>query len=118
MGRLIRHLILAACVLLPGIAGAQAIQNSATGELNGRTLDLSQATVVLNRSTVVSAVISTVTVDPPIVVANGISSSTITVTLFDYNNQPLAGRVVSIATSRGVGSGGRSASRNLAIRCS
>ncbi len=46
MGRLIRHIIFTAGVflLLPGLALAQAIQNTATGELNALSLDLSQAT--------------------------------------------------------------------------
>jgi uncharacterized repeat protein (TIGR01451 family) len=103
MGRLIRHLILITglWMLIPGIALAQAIQNSATAELNTLSLDLSQATVTLNRSNLVDSGNSTVTVDPPIVTADGIAFSTITVTLRDGNDQPLAGRVVSLASSRG-----------------
>ncbi|MEE9212753.1 MAG: invasin domain 3-containing protein, partial [Phycisphaeraceae bacterium] len=89
-------------LVLPGIAAAQTtIQNSATGELNTLGLDLSQATVTLNRFTLVNQFNSTVTVDPPIVVANGLDFSTITVTLRDNNNLPVAGRVVSVASSRG-----------------
>ena len=41
------------------------------------------------------------TVDPPIVLADGVAFSTITVTLRDGLNQPLVGRVVSLASSRG-----------------
>ena len=48
------------------MALAQVIQNSATGELNALSLDLSQATITLNRS-LVDPGNSTVTVDPPIV---------------------------------------------------
>ncbi|MFQ5549066.1 MAG: OmpA family protein [Woeseia sp.] len=103
MRRLIRHLIFiaGATVLLPAIALAQVISNSATGELNALSLDLSQATVTLNRTTLVDPNNSTVTVDPPIVMADGIAFSTITVTLRDGNNLPIAGRVVSLASSRG-----------------
>ncbi|MBT8098221.1 MAG: Ig-like domain-containing protein, partial [Gammaproteobacteria bacterium] len=88
MGRLIRTLILVAALLVPAISGAQLVQNSATGELNTLTLDLSQATVTLNRVSVVDPTLSSVTVDPPIVTADGIAVSTITITLRDNQNQP------------------------------
>ena len=101
MDHLIRKLILVACLLVPAISGAQLVQNSATGELNDLTLELSQATVTLNRVSVVDPALSSVTVDPPIVTADGIAFSTITVTLRDSQNQPLAGRLVSVASSRG-----------------
>ncbi|MCH8059597.1 MAG: OmpA family protein [Proteobacteria bacterium] len=102
MRRLIHQLIFAICVLLPGIAGAQLIQNSTTGELDGSSLDLSQATVTLNKATIVNAANSTVTVNPAIVFADGIAFSTITVTLRDGNNLPLPGRFVTLASSQGV----------------
>ena len=104
MGRLLHKLILSAglLLLLPGMAAAQqAIENSATGELNSLSLDLSQATITLNRSTLVSPINSTVTVNPPVVTSNGVDFSTITVTLRDSNNLPVAGRAVSVASSRG-----------------
>ncbi len=103
MRPLIRQLLLAAglFLLLQGIAAAQIIQNSATGELNALSLDLSQASITLNRFTLVNPINSTVTVNPPIVVANGVEISTITVTLRDNNDLPVAGRVVSVASSRG-----------------
>ena len=104
MGRLLHKLILAAglLLLLPGMAAAQQpIQNSATGELYGLNLDLSQATITLNRDTLVNPFNSTVTVNPPVVAANGFDFSTITITLRDNNNAPVAGRVVSVASSRG-----------------
>ncbi len=103
MHRLIRQLILAAglILLLPGMAAAQVIQNTATGELNTLSLDLSQASITLNRNSLVDPDNSTITVNPPIVVANGVGFSTITVTLRDSNNLPVAGRVVSVASSRG-----------------
>ncbi|MCP5091085.1 MAG: OmpA family protein, partial [Gammaproteobacteria bacterium] len=77
------------------------LSNSASGELNGLGLDLSQATVTLNRSNLVDVVNSSVIVDPPLVTADGVDFSTITVTLLDINGDPLAGRMVSIASSRG-----------------
>ena len=83
------------------MVGAQAIQNSGTAEVNALGLDLSQATVTLNRTGAVNAALSTVTVDPPIVLADGIVFSTITVTLLDSNGMPLAGLPVSLASSRG-----------------
>ena len=70
MGRLIRQLIIAGGVflLLPGMAAAQQIiQNSGTGELNGLSLDLTQATITLTRNTLVNPINSTVTVNPPVV---------------------------------------------------
>jgi uncharacterized repeat protein (TIGR01451 family) len=103
MGRLIRQIFLtaASCLLLPAFAGAQTLQNSASGELNTFSLDLAQATVTLNRLPLVDAVNSSVVVDPPVVAADGVAHSTITVTMRDGNNQPLAGRTVSLASSRG-----------------
>jgi len=84
------------------MSSAQLIQNSATGELNTLSLDLSQATVTLNRTSTVDPATSTVTVDPPLVRADGVAFSTITVTFRDGLNQPIAGRTVSLASSRGV----------------
>ena len=103
MDRLIRHsiFVLGMLLLLPGITSAQVIQNSGTGELNGLSLDLSQATITLTRDTLISPINSTVTVNPPVVLANGVDFSTITVTLRDINNLPVVGRVVSVASSRG-----------------
>ena len=51
MGRLIRQVFLSAafCLALPALAGAQTLQNSATGELNTISLDLAQATITLKR---------------------------------------------------------------------
>jgi len=94
--------IAAICVLLPAMAGAQVLQNSGTGELNALPLDLTGATVTLNRLPAVDAANSTVTVDPPVVAADGVAFSTVTVTMRDVNNQPLAGRTVSLASSRGI----------------
>jgi len=103
MGRLIRKSIYLAglILLLPGMALAQIVQNTATGALNLTSLDLSQATVTLNRIRIADPNNSTVTVLPPIVNADGIAFSTITVTLRDGANGVLAGRVVSIASTRG-----------------
>ena len=103
MRRFIRNLliVLATGLLLPLQSHAQAIQNSATGALDTLPLDTTQATVTLNRQSVVDPDLSSVTVDPPVVPADGIAFSTITVTLRDINNQPLAGRLVSVASSRG-----------------
>ena len=104
MGRLIRQIFLSAafCLALPALSGAQALQNSASAELNTFSLDLTQATITLNRLPLIDAVNSSVTVDPPVVAADGIAFSTITVTLRDGDNQPVAGRTVSVASSRGV----------------
>ena len=101
---LIRQFVFCATVLLtlPGVTAAQVIQNTASGELNTLSLDLSQATVTLNRAPrIADSGNSTVTVNPPIVAADGIGFSTITVTLRDGANLPLAGRVVTLASSRG-----------------
>jgi len=101
MGRLLRHIALAAWLMIPGICNAQLIQNTATAEVNAVAIDLSQATVTLNKTAVVDASTSSVTVDPPFVLANGVSFSTITVTLRNSSNQPLGGRFVSLASARG-----------------
>lgn len=103
MDRLIRQVffIAACCWLLPALTGAQTLQNSATGELNSFPLDLTQASTTLNRVSIVDAANSSVTVDPPVITADGIAFSTITVTIRDINDQPLAGRTVSLASSRG-----------------
>ncbi len=103
MARLIRQIFLIAvsCLALHAVAGAQTLQNTATGELNGLSVDQTGATVTLNRAFLVDAGKSTVTVDPPVVAADGIEYSTITVTLRDASNQPLAGRNISIASTRG-----------------
>ncbi len=103
MGRLIRQIFLttAYCLLLPALSGAQTLQNSGSGELNSFSLDLTQATVTLNRLPLIDAANSSVNVDPPVVAADGIAFSTITVTMRDGNNQPVAGRTVSVASSRG-----------------
>ena len=103
MGRLIRQIFLTtvSCLLLPALSGAQTLQNSGSGELNTFGLDLTQATVTLNRLPLIDAVNSSVTVDPPVVAADGIAFSTITVTMRDGNNQPVAGRTVSLVSSRG-----------------
>ncbi len=103
MARLIRQtfLIAVSSILLFAVCGAQTLQNSATAELNGFSLDESQATVSLNRLVLVDAANSSVTVDPPVVAADGVEFSTITITMRDANNQPLAGRTVTLASSRG-----------------
>ena len=103
MAALTRQLILTAIVWLsmPVLAMAQTLQNSATGELNTLSLDTTGATVTLNRANIVDLANSSVTVDPAVVTADGIAFSTITVTLRDANNLPLAGRTVSLASSRG-----------------
>jgi len=64
-------------------------------------LDLTQATITLKRVPLTDAANSSVTVDPPVVAADGVAFSTITVTLRDGNRQPVAGRTVSLASSRG-----------------
>jgi len=103
MGRLIRQIffIAAFCLLLPVWSGAQTLQNSASGELNTLSLDLTQATITLNRVPLTDVANSSVTVDPPVVAADGVAFSTITVTLRDGNGQPVVGRTVSLASSRG-----------------
>ncbi len=100
---LIRQFVFCATVLLmlPGVAATQVLQNSASGELNGQSLDVSQATVTLTRFATVDAVNSTVTVSPAIVMADGVAFSTVTVTLLDGASQPMPGRTVSLASSRG-----------------
>jgi len=59
------------------------------------------ATVTFTANPVASAVNSTVAASPSPVVANGISAGTITVTLRDGGSVPVAGKTVSLASSRG-----------------
>jgi uncharacterized repeat protein (TIGR01451 family) len=104
MRRLIRQLTLTAgmLLLLTGPALAQVVQNTASGELNLVSLEESRATVTLNRvAGNADPGTSSVTVNPPVVVADGTEFSTITVTLRDAAGLPLAGRMVSLASSRG-----------------
>ena len=103
MGRLARQILFIAafCLLLPVWSGAQTLQNSASGELNTLSLDLTRATITLNRVPLTDVANSSVTVDPPVVAADGVAFSTITVTLRDGNGQPVIGRTVSLASSRG-----------------
>ncbi len=52
-------------------------------------------------ATVVSAANSTVTASPVLVTADGVAGSRITVTLKGSNNQPVAGKIVTLVSSRG-----------------
>jgi uncharacterized repeat protein (TIGR01451 family) len=70
------------------------------GNADGDATDANSLTVTV-QATSVSARNSTVTVSPPIVIADGTAASVITITLRDANNQPVAGRTVSVSSSRG-----------------
>ncbi len=69
------------------------------GDADGDAADANSLTVSVVQA-VVSGEHSDVRVDPPIVLADGIAAGTITVRLRDTNNSPLAGRTVSLASSR------------------
>jgi len=59
------------------------------------------ATVTFSAAPVASAASSTVTAAPSPVVADGSSTATITVTLKDGSSNPIAGKTVTLASSRG-----------------
>lgn len=85
---------------IPATWGA-TVTNTATGTLNGTTLDLSRATVNLDRSGTVDPGKSTVTADPIIVVADGVARSAVTTILRDINNYLVSGKTVSYSSDRG-----------------
>jgi uncharacterized repeat protein (TIGR01451 family) len=90
-------------ITAPGLAiQAHAIENTASGTVNASNLDTTNATIVLN---LVGGTIdtgnSTVTVNPAVVPADGVTVSTITVVLLDADNLPVPGKTVAIATDRG-----------------
>jgi fibronectin type 3 domain-containing protein len=64
-------------------------------------LVLTQTVVLTFVAGPVSATTSTVTASPLTVPADGVASSTITVTLLDANNNPVGGKAVTLASSRG-----------------
>lgn len=81
---------------------AWAIQNSATGALNSSTLDLTNATVNLNRITgAVDPTQSTVVASPTVVISDGVATSAITITLKDGTGAAVSGKSVTLSTSRG-----------------
>ncbi len=73
--------------------------DSIDGDADGDASDNNsrEVTVVTNAD----PSLSTVVVEPDIVVADGVDSSNVTVTLLDVNNQPVPTKVVSLSTDRG-----------------
>ncbi|HSG06220.1 MAG TPA: invasin domain 3-containing protein, partial [Nitrospiria bacterium] len=69
------------------------------GDADGDATDANTLTV--NVTAAIDPLLSTVTVDPPIVVADGVSLSTITVTLIDTLGNPVTGKTITLASSRG-----------------
>ena len=49
----------------------------------------------------VDATLSTVTIDPEMIIADGIATGTVTVTLRNSNGQPVSGKSIQISTDRG-----------------
>ena len=81
--------------------GAIAAQAVVAGNADGDGADANSITVTVQLPTVTNATNSTVTASPAVVSADGISTSTITVTLLDASNQPVVGKTVTLASSRG-----------------
>src|SRR3972149_4880328 len=65
------------------------------------TLPLTQTASVTFTAGAVDAGTSTVTANPTTVTADGVASSTITVTLRDTNNNPVSGKTVTLAATLG-----------------
>jgi len=69
-------------------------------EATGDNITLSEKATVTFTAGAVSSTLSTVTASPSSVMANGVSTSTITVTLKDANGNLVAGKTVTLASSR------------------
>lgn len=82
------------------ISDAATVTNTATGTLNGNSLDLSRSTVNLNRTGTADPNRSTVTADPIIITADGVSRSTLTTILRDINNYLISGKSVVYFSDR------------------
>ncbi len=76
-------------------------QNTTAGNADGDAADANSMTVTVLYATVADPLKSSVTVDPPIVNANGVAVSAITVILRDVNNLPVFGKTVTLSSSRG-----------------
>lgn len=103
--RVYRYIVWMALVWLIAQTGlstsdAATVTNTATGTLNGNSLDLSRSTVNLNRTGTADPDKSTVTADPIIITADGISRSTLTTILRDINNYLISGKAVAYSTDR------------------
>ncbi|MDH3589941.1 MAG: Ig-like domain-containing protein, partial [Gammaproteobacteria bacterium] len=77
-----------------------ASQVAAAGDADGDATDGNSLTVSVV-APVVDGANSEVLVDPPLVIADGVATGTITVRLRDAGDLPLAGRTVSLVSSRG-----------------
>lgn len=100
----------------PAIAGgasfAASIDDSSTplvppqaaidGDADADAIDANSLTVNVVAGGAVDPSRSSVSVAPPIVLADGIAVSTVTVTLRDSNNQPVAGKLVVLGSDRGL----------------
>ncbi len=77
-----------------------AAMGTINGDADGDATDgnIREVTVITNAD----AMLSTVVVDPDIVIADGVSISNVTVTLIDGNGQPVPGKQVILTTDRGV----------------
>jgi uncharacterized repeat protein (TIGR01451 family) len=92
---------LLACRIRVAVANGPSglLTNGASGTVGGQALDPALATVNLNR--LVIGTNMTVTVDPPIVTADGLSRSTVTTVILDGGNQPVQGKTITLSSSRG-----------------
>lgn len=73
-------------------------QNVSAGDADGDPSNGNALNFVIQ--TLVDAVNSRITVTPDIVLADGVNTGTIGVTLLDYNNQPKIGKQVAVFSSR------------------
>ncbi|MDH3975102.1 MAG: OmpA family protein [Deltaproteobacteria bacterium] len=98
---------------LPGVAGNGDVTSTvddlstpviatptAAGNADGDNTDSNSVTV--NLMAPLSGTLSTVTVNPTVLTADGIEIATITVTLRDGAGQPVAGKTMTISSDRGI----------------
>ncbi len=84
------------------------VKCSTSGDYDFEATDTTDSMVVTQKATVTfteippaDGALSTLTASPATVMANGIATSTITVTLLDSNSMPVSGKTVTLASDRG-----------------
>ena len=80
-------------------ATGSAAQAATAGNADGDPADANSVNVTVLAG--VSPALSTVVAAPPFVPADGVTVSTITVTLRDSNGQPVAGKTIALSSDRG-----------------
>jgi len=85
------------------VLGGSLPKLAVAGDANGNAADANSMTVTVQNPSSADPNRSTVTASPPIVNADGVALSTITVSLRDVNNLPVPTKTVILSSSRGAG---------------